>query len=80
MISNTKYKFDLSNKIPSSYSIVVQDVPSQWSAKTFGNELKQHYPSMVRVVCVYMRGGRPLSKVRVDFPSYEDLSMILKSK
>jgi hypothetical protein len=48
--------------------------------KTFGNELKQHYPSMVRVAYVYMRGGRPLSKVHIDFSSYKDLSMILKSK
>ncbi|CAF0803814.1 unnamed protein product [Adineta steineri] len=79
-INNTKYKFDLPNKIPSSYSIVVQNVPSQWDAEAFGDELKQHYPSIVRTVRLFVNGGRPLSKVRVDFSSYKDLSIILKSK
>ncbi|CAF1473656.1 unnamed protein product [Rotaria sordida] len=68
------------DKIPSSYSIVVQNVPSQWSAQAFDNELKQHYPSIVRVVRIFISGGRPFSKVRVDFSSYKELSMILKSK
>ena len=80
MINNTKYQLDLPNKIPSSYSIVVQNVPSQWNAHDFGNELKQHYPSIVRAVRLFINGGRPLSKVRVDFSTYKDLSMILKSK
>ncbi|CAF1389762.1 unnamed protein product [Rotaria sordida] len=80
MINNTKYKLDLPNKIPSSYSIVVQNVPSQWSAQAFGNELKQHYSSVVRAVRLFVNGGRPLSKVRVDFSSYKELSTILKSK
>jgi hypothetical protein len=79
-INNTKYKLDLPNKIPSSYSLVVQNVPRQWSAQDFGNELKQHYPSIVRAVRLYINGGRPLPKVRVDFSSYKDLSMILKAK
>ncbi len=42
-INNIKYKLDLPIKIPSSYSIVVLNVPRQWSAQDFGNELKQHY-------------------------------------
>ena len=79
-INNTKYKLDIPIKIPSSYSIVVQNVPRQWSAQDFGNELKQHYPSIVRAVRLYINGGRPLPKVRVDFSSYKDLSMILKDK
>jgi len=79
-INNTKYKLDLPNKISSSYSLVVQNVPRQWSAQDFGNELKQHYPSIVRAVRLYINGGRPLPKVRVDFSSYKDLSMILKAK
>jgi hypothetical protein len=79
-ICNTVYKLDLPSKIPSSYSIVVLNVPSQWSAEAFGNELKKHYPSIVRAVRLYIKGGRPLAKVRIDFSSYKELSPILKSK
>ena len=80
MISNTNYKLDLPNKIPSSYSIVVQNVPSQWNAEAFGGELKQLYPSIIRAVRLFINGGRPLSKVRIDFSSYKELSSILKAK
>ncbi|CAF2065349.1 unnamed protein product [Rotaria magnacalcarata] len=79
-ICNGEYKVDLPSKIPSSYSIVAQNVPSQWSAEAFGNELKQYYPSIVRAVRLFIKGGRPLSKVRIDFSSYKELSSILKSK
>ncbi|CAF4751839.1 unnamed protein product, partial [Rotaria magnacalcarata] len=34
-ICNSEYKVDLPSKIPSSYSIVAQNVPSQWSAEAF---------------------------------------------
>ncbi|CAF0770622.1 unnamed protein product [Adineta ricciae] len=80
MISKTEYKLDLPIKIPSSYSIVIQKVPSQWNAEAFGRELKQCYPSIVRAVRLFISGGRPLSKVRVDFSSYKELSSILKAK
>ncbi|CAF3210753.1 unnamed protein product [Rotaria sp. Silwood2] len=79
-ICNSEYKLDLPVKIPSSYSIVVLNVPSQWDEQTFGNELKQHYPSIVRAVRLFVKGGRPLNKVRLDFSSYKELSSILKSR
>jgi hypothetical protein len=79
-ICNSDYTLDLPKKIPTSYSIVVLNVPYQWNVDAFGNELKQHYPSIVRVVRLFIKGGRPLSKVRVDFSSYKELLPILKSK
>jgi hypothetical protein len=79
-INKSSYKLNLPNKIPSSYSIVVQNVPHQWDVQAFGDELKQQYPSIVRAVRLYMTGGRPLSKVRIDFSSYKELSTILKTK
>ncbi|CAF4182180.1 unnamed protein product [Rotaria sordida] len=71
MINNTKYKLDLSDKIPSSYSIVVENVPSQWSVQAFDNELKQHYPSIVRVVRLFISGGRPFSNVHDDNTAFD---------
>ncbi|CAF4740776.1 unnamed protein product, partial [Rotaria sp. Silwood2] len=77
-IRNVDYQLDLPMKIPTSYSIVVLNVPSQWNEHTFGNELKQRYPSIVRDVRLFVKGGRPLNKVRLDFSSYKELSSILK--
>jgi hypothetical protein len=80
MINNTEFILDLPNKIPPSYSIVIQNVHSQWNTQAFENELKQHYPSIVRVVRLFVNRGRPLSKVRMDFSSYKEFSNILKAK
>lgn len=79
-ICNSEYKLDLPIKIPSSYSIVVLNVPSQWNEQTFGNELKQHYPTIVRAVRLFVKNGRPLNKIRLDFSSYKELSTILKTR
>ena len=79
-ICKTEYQLALPTKIPSSYSIVVLNVPYQWNEQAFGEELKLRYPSTVRVVRLYRKGGHPLSKIRVDFSSFSELSTILKSK
>jgi hypothetical protein len=79
-ICNSEYKLDLPNKIPSSYSIVVLNVPSQWSVEAFENELKKQFPTIVRTVHVFVKGDRSLPKVRIDFASYKELSSILESK
>ena len=46
-IRNVEYQLDLPIKIPPSYAIVVLDVRFLWYEQTFGNKLKQHYPSIV---------------------------------
>ncbi|CAF1474570.1 unnamed protein product, partial [Rotaria sordida] len=52
----------------------------QWRGQAFGSELRQHYPSIVSVVRLFINGGRPLSKARMNLSSYKKLSIILKSK
>jgi hypothetical protein len=79
-IGSCSYKVDLPTKIPAAYSIVVKNVPYQWNIQPFEDELKKQYPTIVRAVRLFINGGRPLSKVRVDFASYKELSGILKTK
>jgi hypothetical protein len=79
-ICDSEYKVDLPTKIPTSYSIVVLDVPPQWNAQGFGEELKKRYSTIVRTERLYFKGGRPISKVRIDFSSYKELPQILKTK
>ena len=71
-IRNAEYQIDLPIKIPALYSIIVLNVPSQWNEQTFGNELKQQYPSVVRAVRLFVEGGRPLNRIRLDFSSYKE--------
>ncbi|CAF1321859.1 unnamed protein product [Didymodactylos carnosus] len=56
------------------------DVPPQWKAEDFGEELKIQYPSIVKAGRLYIRGGRRISKVRLDFSSNQHLPEILKRK
>ena len=79
-IRNAEYQLDLPVKIPASYSIVVLNDPSQWNEQNFGNEFKQQYPSIVRAVRLFVKGGRPLNKIRLDFSTYKELPSILKSR
>ncbi|CAF1393647.1 unnamed protein product [Didymodactylos carnosus] len=78
-ICNNQYSVELLRKI-SSFSIVVKNVPAQWNAADFGEELKQSYSTIVRAERFFIKGGRPISKVRVDFSPNKELAEILKMK
>ncbi|CAF1172130.1 unnamed protein product [Didymodactylos carnosus] len=79
-ISDQEFQLDIPKKTPIAYSIVVLDVPPQWNAQGFGEELKRHYSTIVKAERLFVRGGKPISKVRIDFSSNEHLSKILKDK
>ncbi|CAF0768580.1 unnamed protein product [Didymodactylos carnosus] len=79
-ICDSQYVVELPRKIPFSYSIVVKNIPAQWNVVGFGEELKQRYSTIVRAERLFINGGRPISKVRVDFSSNKELTEILKMK
>ena len=79
-INNLTYTFDLPNKTPASYSLVIQNVPPQWDAQSFGVELKRQYPSIIRTARLFRSGGIPLAKVRIDFSSHDVIADLLKAK
>ena len=79
-INSANFNLELPSKIPASYSMVISNVPSQWSTQSFADELKRIHPSIVRVVRLFRNGGRPLPKVRADFSSHVELSAILRAK
>ncbi|CAF4688563.1 unnamed protein product [Rotaria sp. Silwood2] len=74
------YTFDLPRKIPSSYSVVMSNVPTQWDVQSFCDELKLQYKTIIKSERLYVRGGRPIPKIRIDFSSNKELSEILKNK
>jgi len=74
------YSIDLSSKVPSSYSLVVLGVPAQWSLTEFEDDIKKQYSTIIKVERLYVKGGVPISKVRIDFSSNQEVINILKSK
>lgn len=74
------YTYDLPKKIPTAYSIVMSNIPIQWDVKSFCDELKLQYKTIIRSERLYVRGGRPISKIRIDFSSNKELTEILKNK
>ncbi|CAF1436364.1 unnamed protein product [Adineta ricciae] len=79
-INNLSYVLELPNKTPASFSLVVSNVPPQWDALSFGEDLKCQYSSIIRTVRMYRNGGYPLQKVRIDFASFKEVSDLLKAK
>ncbi|CAF2034111.1 unnamed protein product [Rotaria magnacalcarata] len=80
MICDRNYVLDLPSKIPTSYSIVMLNVPVQWNIEELGNDIKNQYSTIVKVERFYVKGGKPISKVRINFSSSEELKSILKNK
>jgi hypothetical protein len=80
MICKLNYTLDVPSKTPTAYSIVVLHVPVQWSIDEFGNDIRKQYATAVNVERLFVRGGKPLAKVRIDFSSNKELSTISKTK
>ena len=74
------YTIDFPSKVPPSYSIVVLGVPAQWDLGEFEDNIKKQYPTTIKVERLYARGGVPVSKIRIDFSSNEEVTLILKKK
>jgi hypothetical protein len=68
------------SKVPSSYSIVATGVPAQWNLTEFEADIKKQYPTIIKVERLFIKGGIPISKVRIDFSSNQEINKILKNK
>lgn len=79
-INDKPYALELPNKTPASYSLIVRNIPPQWDAESFGEELKIQYPTIIRTVRLFRNGGIPLAKVRIDFSSHDVISKLLQAK
>ncbi|CAF1066964.1 unnamed protein product, partial [Didymodactylos carnosus] len=55
-IYDCEYTFDLPQKIPSSYSVVMLNIPVQWNVQGFCEELKQRYKTIVKAERLFVKG------------------------
>ncbi|CAF1138825.1 unnamed protein product [Rotaria sordida] len=79
-ICSLDFSLDLPSKVSSSYSIVALGVPAQWNLTEFELEIKKQYPTIIKVERLYIKGGIPISKVRIDFSSNQEVNKIIKNK
>ncbi|CAF1457452.1 unnamed protein product [Adineta steineri] len=79
-ICDMEYTIEISRRIPSSYSVVMLNIPTKWDVQYFCNELKTQYKTIIRCERLYVKGERPIPKIRIDFSSNKELVEILKSK
>ncbi|CAF3568191.1 unnamed protein product [Rotaria socialis] len=42
--------------------------------------IKKHYPTIIKIERLYVNGGIPISKVRIDFSSNEEVNKVIKNK
>ena len=52
----------------------------QWSIEDLRNDIKKQYWTAANAKRLFVRGGKPIAKVRIDFSSNKELSAIIKSK
>ena len=56
------------------------NVPTQWNVQSFRDALRQQYKTIIKCERLFDRGGRLISKIRIDFSSNRELAEILNSR
>lgn len=65
------------NRIPTSYSIIVNQIPRDWIVDSILPLIASRYPSVVQVVRIF-RDDKPTNRIRIDFRSNDDVQTILQ--
>ena len=65
------------HRIPTSYSIIVNQIPRNWYVDSIQPLIATRYPSVVQAVRMF-REGKPANRIRIDFRSNDDVQAILQ--
>ena len=76
-ICGLTFKVTLPNRIPTSYSVLVNRVPREWHVDSIRPLIAQRYMSTVQVARIF-RDGQPINRIRVDFRSNDDVQKIIQ--
>jgi len=79
-ICSLDYEISFPSKVPTSYSIVAIGVPAQWKLEQFESDIKKQYPTIIKVERLYVKDRIPISKVRIDFSSNQEVKKIIQNK
>ena len=76
-ICGLSFQVTYPNRIPTSYSIIVNQIPRDWNVDSIKPLIVSRYRSMVQAVRIF-REGKPTNRIRIDFRSNDDVHMILQ--
>ncbi|CAF3701115.1 unnamed protein product [Rotaria sp. Silwood1] len=79
-IQQLDYEIKLPRVFPPSYSLVVQQFPKNWNELETAEELKERYPSLIKLTRMYGRNNTKLNSVRVDFHTLQQVQVLLQDK
>lgn len=71
------FKVIYPSRTPTSYSVLVNRVPREWTVESIKPLIIQRYLSTTQVTRIF-RDGQPINRIRVDFRSHEDVQKILQ--
>ena len=74
------YSINFPSKVPSAYSVVARGVPAQWNISELEADLRKIHPTIIKVERLFVQGGTPFSKIRIDFSSNAEVHKVLKEK
>lgn len=74
------YSINFPSKVPATYSVVATGVPAQWAISELEADLRRIHPTIVKVERLFVKGGTPIPKIRVDFSSNTEVAKVLKEK
>lgn len=79
-ICSFNYFLSPPTKVPTCFSIVAVGIPAQWDTAELEADIKKQYATVLKVERIFVKGGIPISKVRIDFSSNRELAAILKTQ
>ena len=79
-IQKSEYEMKLPKVFPSDFSLVVQYFPKSWDEQEIILEVKEKYPTLVKLTRLYGQNDTTLNSVRADFHSLQQVKSILQEK
>ena len=76
-ICGLSFNVKFPHRIPTSYSIIVNQIPRNWDIASIQPLIATRYPSMVQAVRMF-RESKPTNRIRIDFRSNDDVQAILQ--
>ncbi len=73
-----KFHVSVPNRIPTSYSILINRIPREWDVDSIRPLLIERYSSTAQVVRIFRQDGQPTTRIRVDLRSNEEVQKIIR--
>ena len=77
LICGLSFQVTMPNRIPTSYSVLVNQISRNWNIDSIQPLIAARYPSIIQAVRIF-RDREPTTRIRLDFRSNNDVQSILQ--